>query len=179
MNMTIPRTQSEHNYPASMRSPLWYRAKLLEICSSSSGSSFQNLSASEGAAVPKLTRRDVLGDPAQLGGNGVLKEGRRDVDALRVVKERRDEVVLAVGHLAGGEVADEAAEALLWLDLGEDGQLEVKVVLLFNGALPVAPASSAAPAGGEGGEQGGRAEDGHAAGEHGGRLEAACRVDDI
>ena len=104
----------------------------------SSGRRLQDLGTGEGAAVPQLARHDVLGDLAQLGGDRVLKEGRRDIDALGVFKERRDEVVLARWHPARGEVADEAAEALLGLDLGEDGQLEVEVALFLDGALSVA-----------------------------------------
>ena len=62
--------------------------------------------------------------PAELGGHGKLKDRGRDVEGRGVLKERQDDVIVARGHLAGGEVADEAAVALLGLDLGDGGELE-------------------------------------------------------
>ena len=62
--------------------------------------------------------------PAELGGHCKLKDRRCEVEGGLVVKEGQDDVVVARWHLAGGEVADEAAVALLGLDLGDGGKLE-------------------------------------------------------
>ena len=85
---------------------------------------FQELVAGDRAAVPQLAHADVPDVPAYLGGHCKLKDRRRDVEGGGVLKERQDDVVVARRHLASGEVADEAAVALLGLNLGDGGKLE-------------------------------------------------------
>ena len=110
-----------------------------------SGSGFQEIIASDGAAVPQLAHADVLDVPAELSGHCKLKDRGCDIEGRRVLKERQDDVIVAGGHLAGGEVADEAAVALLGLDLGDGGKLEG--VGVQRGPLaPVAVAAAAAAA---------------------------------
>ena len=123
------------------------------------------LLAGELASVLKLAPLDVLGEGAQLGG---LRESELGVALVNIaVEEAQDDLVAVLGELAGGQVADEAAHALLGLALGDQLNGEVLVV---GRAASTTEATAAAAGGGEA-QDGGALESGEA--EAGGESGAA------
>lgn len=145
----------------------------------------EELGAAHGAAVPDLAGLDVPRVLAQLGGDGELKDGRRDVERVLLVKERKDDVVVGLGHLASGEVADETAVALLGLQLGDGGKLVGGLVesraLSAEEASKAARAPAAAPVAAGDGDSGecncfqeDNATDKSQTGSNGGTAESDC-----
>lgn len=131
-----------------------------------------DLLAGDGAAVPDLAGLDVLDLLSELGGGGELELGVGDGGVL--VEEGEDDVVLALGHLSGGQVADQAADALLGLGAGDEGE---GVHLGVGGAAAAAAAGEGAEGeslegdgsdGEEGGASGADADGGGAGGGGGG-----------
>jgi len=123
----------------------------------------EDLLSLEWAGVPDLASINVLQGLADLGGGVEVKLGGGDVGLL-AVKQLDDDVVLRLGHLSGGQVADEATVAGLGLSLGNEG--EGQTVGLVRGG-PLA-AASAGEEEAEGLEGDGAASDGCDGGDDGG-----------
>ena len=75
--------------------------------------SLQDLVQRDGADVLDFAGLDVLGRLAQLGGQEVVELGRGLVGAAP--EDDGDDVIVGLGHLAGGQVADQTLKALLGL----------------------------------------------------------------
>ena len=90
----------------------------------------------QGAAITELTSCDLLSGLANLGGGGKVELGAFDAGVL--VEQGGDDVVVGLGHLTGGQIADEATVALSGFALGQGQESRVTRVDLQGGTAVAA-----------------------------------------
>ena len=95
-----------------------------------------DLSTGQGAAVTELTSVNLLHGLAQLGSGGELELGALDGGVL--VEQLGDDIVVRLGHLTGGQIADETAVALSRFSLGQGQEGCVSGVDLEGGTAVTA-----------------------------------------
>jgi len=82
-----------------------------------------NLLSLEWAGVTDLTSIDALQGLTDLSGGVEVELGGGDISLL-AIEEGDNDVILRLGHLAGGEVADQTPVASLGLGLGNESKSE-------------------------------------------------------